>query len=152
MVKSEGNRCARNCFNCPICTSQLITASVGTTKEGGPFILNCNYCMWTTLDIGIAFEKPTNIRGQLDRIANGGKPKQPSKAESTDPSRKSSLGREPFSPSDVEANTDPLDKEEDTIALDPTARFIALRSFYKDQITASSTDQGGLPHSALDLA
>ena len=151
MVKSEGNRCTRNCFNCPICTSQLITASIGETKEG-PFILNCNYCMWTTLDIGITFDKPTNIRGQLDRLANGGKPKQPSKADSADPSRKSSLAREPFSPSDANADTNPLEKEGDNSDLDPTARFNALRSFYKDQITASSTDQGGLSSSYLDLA
>ena len=150
MVKSEGNRCARNCFNCPICTSQLVTVPIGETKAG-PFILSCNYCMWSTVDTGITFDKPTNIRGQLDRIANGGKPKQPSKADSTDPSRKSSLAREPFSPSDVNADVNPLEKDEDT-NLDATARFNALRSFYKDQITASSTDQGGLPGPALNLA
>ena len=151
MVKSEGNRCTRNCFSCPICTSQLITACTGDTKDG-PFILNCNYCMWTTLDVGITFGKPTNIRGQLDRLANGGKSKQPWKADSTDPSRKSSLAREPFSPSDVDADTNPHEKDGYSADLDPTARFNALRSFYKDQITASSTDQGGLPTSALDLA
>ena len=151
MVRSEGNRCTRNCFNCPICTSQLITASIGETKEG-PFILNCNYCMWTTLDIGITFEEPTNIRGQLDRLANGGKPREPQKAKSVDPSRKSSLAREPFSPGDVKADTDTLEKEADSSDLDPTARFNALRSFYKDQITASSTDQSGLSSSYLDLA
>ena len=151
MVKSEGNRCARNCYNCPICTAQLITASVGDTKSG-PFILNCNYCMWTSLDIGISFEKPSNIRGQLDRIANGGKPKQSSRSDATDLTRKSSLAKEPFSPNDVNADANPLSREEDSTDLDPTARFNALRSFYKDQITASSTDQGGLPTSALDLA
>lgn len=108
--------------------------------------------MWTTLDIGITFKKPTNIRGQLDRVANGGKPKQPSKADSADPSRKSSLAREPFSPNDVSADTNPLEEEGDSANLDTIARFNALRSFYKDQITASSTDQGGLSSSYLDLA
>ena len=151
MVKSEGNRCARNCFNCPICTSQLITASIGDTKDG-PFILNCNYCMWTTLEIGITFEKPTNLRHQLDKIANGGKPKQPSTAqESTDPSRKSSL-QEAFSPTDHHDSNGNEEKRESPQELDAAARFKALHSFYKDQLTAVTTNESGLPTSALDLA
>jgi dynactin 4 len=151
MVKSEGNRCARNCFNCPICTSQLITASLGEAKEG-PFILNCNYCMWTTLDIGITFDKPTNLRQQLDKIANGGGPKQSSKAQdATDPARKSSLAQEPFSPNGGNEETTQAQKAESR-ELDATARFRALRSFYKDQITAVTSGDSGLPASALDLA
>lgn len=149
MVRSEGNRCARNCFNCPICTSQLITASIGNAKDG-PFILNCNYCMWNTLDIGITFEKPTNLRQQLDRIANGGVPKQPSKPQETvDTSRKSSLAQDSAS-----SNEEPTQSEEQAsnASMDQSARFKALRSFYKDQITAVSTGDSGLPASALDLA
>jgi dynactin 4 len=152
MVRSEGNRCARNCFNCPICTSQLITASLGDSKEG-PFILNCNYCAWTTLDVGITFDKPTNLRQQLDRIANGGIPKRPQKAQdSLDAARKSSLAQEPFSTggdqNDSDNNVQPKEPQE----MDPPARFKALRSFYKDQITAASSSDSGLPASALDLA
>ena len=149
-VRSESNRCARNCFNCPICTSQLITAPVGESKDG-PFILNCNYCMWSTLDIGITFDKPTSIRAQLDRVANGGKPKPPSKSDSADPSRKSSLAKEPFSP--IEAKPNPLETEDTNQAppMEANARFNTLRSFYKDQITASSTPESGLPTSALDI-
>ncbi|ETN46526.1 uncharacterized protein HMPREF1541_00711 [Cyphellophora europaea CBS 101466] len=152
MVKSEGNRCARNCFNCPICTSQLITASLGDSKEG-PFILNCNYCMWTTLDVGITFDKPTNLRQQLDKIANGGKPKQPSKAQdSSESTRKSSLAHEPFSPSEATDTGPGEQKEQPAQDLDATARFKALRSFYKDQLTAISSSDSGLPASAMDLA
>lgn len=146
-VRSEGNRCARNCFNCPICQSQLITASIGSDK--GPFILNCNYCMWTTLDIGITFEKATNIRAQLDRIANGGGPKQPSKSDAADVARNSSLAREHLSPNDNDDGE--CDKDEDP-PLEAAARFNALRSFYKEQITSSTTNEGGLSSSTLDLA
>jgi len=152
MVRSEGNRCARNCFNCPICTSQLIVAPIGDAKEG-PFILNCNYCMWTTLDIGIKFDKPTNIRAQLDKIANGGKPKSTTKKSTgaSDSARKSSLAQESF-PEDVTPDGHAPENVESPPMLDPTARFNALKAFYKDQITLSSASDSGLPTSALDLA
>jgi dynactin-4 len=85
-VKSErqlinGCRCNRSCYNCPICTSfltvNLLETSTGDTPAGelpsGPFILSCSYCHWTSLDIGIKFEKANNITGQLQRIRNGGR-------------------------------------------------------------------------------
>ena len=151
MVRSEGNRCARNCFSCPVCTSQMVTVPLGEPKDG--FVLNCNYCMWSTLDIGIKLEKPTNIRAQLDRIANGGKSKQPSKpADSTDPSRKSSLAQEPYAPKDQQAAPDAEGQDQPQQDMDPATRFKALRNFYKDQITSSSTGENGLSTSALDLA
>lgn len=37
----------------------------------GPWILACEYCNWTTLDIGIQFEKPNNIFVQLFKILSG---------------------------------------------------------------------------------
>lgn len=152
MVKSEGNRCARNCFNCPICTSQLITVSMGDSKEG-PFILNCNYCMWTTLDIGVTFDKPTNLRQQLDKIANGGKPKQSTRAQDlAEPSRTSSLAQEPYAAKGDDDHEEQEGKREQQQDMDATARFKALRSFYKDQLTAVSSGDSGLPASALDLA
>jgi len=135
-------RCARNCFNCPICTSQMTVNTLTDAKEG-PWILTCNYCMWTSLDIGIKFDKPTNIRSQLDKIANGGIPKpQP------DAPRKSSLAREPFSPGSTQSE-ESSDQATTASPLlrDPTARFAALKAFYKSQITLSSESS-----SATDLA
>lgn len=89
--------------------------------------------MWTTLDIGIKFDKPTSIRAQLSKFRNGGLPK-PSPADSTDPSRKSSLAQDP--------TLDPLPKgpkpSKDDL-LDLEARFSALRSFYKSQLADSSS-------------
>lgn len=38
----------------------------------GPFVLSCPYCAWSTLEIGIKFEKSINISGQLAKIKNGG--------------------------------------------------------------------------------
>lgn len=150
MVRSEGNRCARNCFSCPICTSQMITSSIGDAKEG-PWILNCNYCMWATLDIGIKFDKPTNIRSQLDRISNGGKTKPLSNLSNTpEVSRKSSVAHEASSTtnSNEETNTPPPDQPDMS---DPQTRFNALKTFYRDQIALSSGDPA-LPASIADLA
>jgi dynactin 4 len=117
--------------------------------------LNCNYCMWTSLEIGIKFDKPTNIRSQLDKIANGGKPKPQSKrTEFSDPLRTSSLAREPFSPSSTDEKAKPSaeDPEPET-PLDPIARFAALKSFYKSQLSLSSaTDPNSSLPSAGDIA
>lgn len=100
--------------------------------------------MWTSLEIGIKFEKPTNIRSQLDKIANGGKAKPSSKpTDLSDPSRKSSLARETLSSSDVEDSQPEL-------PLDPVTRFAALKSFYKAQISLSSA--GADPASTLPTA
>lgn len=112
--------------------------------------------MWTSLEIGIKFDKPTNIRAQLDKIANGGKPKPSTKTtDFADASRKSSLAREPFSPSATTQN--PTSQPENTQPeqpLDPTARFAALKSFYKAQLSLSNaaTDPASTLPSAADIA
>ena len=155
MVRGEGNRCPRNCFHCPVCTSQMITASVGDSKNG-PFILNCNYCMWNTLDIGIRLDKSTGVRGQLDVIANGGA-KRPAllRASSTyqdDPGRKSSVSRPPLSRDAAGGESGTKEQFDPETALDATTRFNALKAFYKDQIAESSATDAGFPASALDMA
>ncbi|ETI28662.1 hypothetical protein G647_01113 [Cladophialophora carrionii CBS 160.54] len=154
MVRGEGNRCPRNCFHCPICRSQMITTSIGDTKDG-PFILNCNYCMWNTLDVGIKFDKPTGLRGQLDGIANGGlrKPSQQKPHSDQDGlGRKSSLSRPPLSQEELEAASEGKQQPTTQLPVDATARFSALRAFYKDQIAESSATDAGFPASALDIA
>ena len=133
MVRGEGNRCPRNCFHCPVCTSQMITTSVGDSKDG-PFILNCNYCMWNTLDVGIKLDKPTGIRGQIDELANGGG-RRPALLRSPtsydDQARKSSLARALLSPDEVVNGEEAKEQTIPQGPLDPTARFNALKSFYK---------------------
>ncbi|OAX84379.1 hypothetical protein ACJ72_01252 [Emergomyces africanus] len=153
MVRSEGNRCelletkkpnnvrcARNCFNCPICTSPLSVTTLGSTDNGsqnGPWILSCGYCMWTTLDIGIKFDKPTNIRAQLTSLSN-------SQSRSS-PEVKSPLSNL-TSPDDVPTPTSQderlagatFSEEHLTPAADLDSRFSALKSFYRNQITESS--------------
>lgn len=45
----------------------------------GPFCLNCSYCNWSSLEIGIKLERYTNVTGQLARVKNGGQPVRPAK-------------------------------------------------------------------------
>ncbi|EEH44654.2 uncharacterized protein PADG_00943 [Paracoccidioides brasiliensis Pb18] len=144
MVRSEGNRCARNCFNCPICTSPLSVTTLGNADNGGaqngPWILACGYCMWTTLDIGIKFDKPTNIRAQLAALTN-------------DPSRSPLDAKSPLSTIASPDDTKPaaLPSQDDKLAgtafseqqspppMNPASRFSALKSFYRNQITETSS-------------
>jgi dynactin 4 len=125
----------------------MITTSLTDAKEG-PWILNCNYCMWNTLEIGIKFDKSTNIRAQLDKIENGGGERKPSKAP--EPDRKSSLSREPFSPATEQDDPESTEKTGIAPPSDPSSRFNALKTFYKDQLVASAGSDPSLP--AADIA
>ncbi|KAK6531322.1 hypothetical protein TWF281_008133 [Arthrobotrys megalospora] len=80
-VKSDGNRCTRNCYLCPVCTALLAvipvnhsTLNPGSTSDHptGPFNLFCSHCHWTTSDLSppIQLEKPTSISAQLSKLTH----------------------------------------------------------------------------------
>ncbi|KAH8692724.1 putative dynactin Arp1 p62 subunit RO2 [Talaromyces proteolyticus] len=146
MVRSEGNRCARNCFSCPICTGPLAVTTLDNTAEHGtqqgPWILACGYCMWTTLDIGIQFHKPTNIRSQLSKIYEE---KGAVKSSRTALDLKSPLSNTTSGTLDSPAWEDegPItatatQTQDGQVELDPSARFAALKRFYTKQIEDTS--------------
>ncbi|KAI8371396.1 dynactin p62 family-domain-containing protein [Radiomyces spectabilis] len=70
-VKSEKNRCARNCFQCPICQNMLSVMasqeSPQSVASAGPYFLACNVCRWNSQEIGMTFEKPTSLALQLQK-------------------------------------------------------------------------------------
>ncbi|EIM20467.1 hypothetical protein WALSEDRAFT_60932 [Wallemia mellicola CBS 633.66] len=85
-VKSQRNRCMRNCSSCPICSSSLSTVGTGTSIEDNdiplnmltepessradpPFVLSCGCCGWNTTSFGDkgVFEKPTGIGALIAR-------------------------------------------------------------------------------------
>ena len=145
-IKLNPSRCARNCLSCPICTTQLTVSTMSDAKEG-PWILNCNYCMWTSLEIGIKFDRATNIRAQLDKIANGGKPQKPQRVVSEpDPAFKASMA---LLGSPLAERSKEVEESSDPVPHDPATRFAALKSFYKNQIALSSAND---PPSAAELA
>ncbi len=115
--------------------------------KDGPWILNCNYCIWTSLDVAIQFDRPTNIRAQLDKIANGGKHRAPSKpSEVTDLGRRPSyLSREPYTQTSTAAEDPPATQEHPIEPpLDAAARFTALKSFYKNQLTTTTANDASV--------
>lgn len=130
--------------------SQLITASIRDRNEG-PWILSCNYCMWSSLDVGMKFNKPQNLRQQVDRMANGGK-SQPDyrdfsksdirKAMSKEYDRQIKTKSATYNVTTLQGNQDAGDRTEADLLSNPHAQFQALKSFYKDQIIASGGDAG----------
>ncbi|KAJ5648396.1 hypothetical protein N7490_004768 [Penicillium lividum] len=155
MVKSDGNRCGRNCFNCPVCTAPLAVSTIenvtGNGSQQGPWVLSCGYCMWTTLDIGIKFDKPTNIRSQLQKMTDStaspaydARSRQGSRAFGDLKSPLSTLisaDGQPSAPSNDNANIEEPTKEEstDVAPANTDARFAALKSYYRSQISETST-------------
>ncbi|OJJ51647.1 hypothetical protein ASPZODRAFT_127761 [Penicilliopsis zonata CBS 506.65] len=144
MVRSEGNRCARNCFSCPICTAPLAVSTLenvsGSGSQQGPWVLSCGYCMWTTLDIGIKFDKPTNIRNQLSKMTESSRGRQMSRAYGD---LKSPLSPLATAYSTVDGPEVPPDDgkppaDEDPAVLGPDARFAALKAFYRNQLSETS--------------
>ncbi|KAF7164076.1 hypothetical protein CNMCM5623_008795 [Aspergillus felis] len=148
MVRSEGNRCARNCFNCPICTAPLAVNTLenvtGSEGQQGPWVLSCAYCMWSSLDIGIKFDKPTNICAQLskmtDTTATRGRQMSKTVAELKSPlSMYSTIDDQFPAPGESRDGQSTPSGDQSAIPLTSDGRFSALKTFYKDQIAATST-------------
>ncbi|KAL3470848.1 dynactin p62 family-domain-containing protein [Aspergillus californicus] len=142
MVKSEGNRCARNCFNCPSCTAPLAVTLLENAEESGPWVLSCGYCMWTTLDIGIKLDKPTNIRAQLTRMTTDPsslveRSRQMSRSYSTD--LKSPLATFTSIDDRFPPANEPAEQATNTnTPRTRDARFAALKAFYREQINITN--------------
>lgn len=110
-------RCGRNCFNCPICTAPLAVSSLDTETNGaaGPWILACDFCNWTTLDVNIRFEKPTSLHSQLAKLRN----KPPSSIFTSDSSTPENSALLPSS--------------------DPSSQYAALKGFYQTSLGRSNS-------------
>ncbi|KAJ2511226.1 hypothetical protein GGI11_005181 [Coemansia sp. RSA 2049] len=81
-VRGEKNCCARNCFQCPICTHvlsvvegdrrQLSSSSNSSSHsgaaDGAAFVFSCSVCLWNSAEIGWTFEKATGISTQIERM------------------------------------------------------------------------------------
>ncbi|ORX89930.1 dynactin p62 [Basidiobolus meristosporus CBS 931.73] len=74
-VKYEKNRCARNCFECPICENTLsvvanesgAATSPDTTPSQNNYYLSCGVCRWDSREIQLTFEKPTGLAGNYSQ-------------------------------------------------------------------------------------
>ncbi|KAF2237204.1 hypothetical protein EV356DRAFT_557966 [Viridothelium virens] len=152
MVKSDGNRCTRSCFNCPLCMSNL--SIVGQNEETdkaqegshpldkgqqatGPYFLHCPYCSWSSVEIGIQFDKGKEIYDQLQRIKNGGRvvmSQKDKEREQLKLRRQVSRG----SISQFEEPETPKATEKESYPPDDRDLFANLNAFYKSQILEST--------------
>ncbi|KAH9845078.1 Dynactin p62-domain-containing protein [Teratosphaeria destructans] len=131
-VKSDGNRCARSCYNCPSCTAPLAVTTVPEAPDthlkpsnasDEAYMLQCQFCDWSTQDVGIVFPKPTKITEQLVKQRRA---------------RNTSKDKAPPDKSGVY----PPDHDE---------TFETLTSFYKDQLNETGETQnpyGNSPYSS----
>ncbi|KAI0382995.1 dynactin p62 family-domain-containing protein [Hypomontagnella monticulosa] len=136
-LKTEGNRCTRSCFQCPICIGPLAVQSLESAPDpsllsaespttpapSGPWILACSYCNWNSSEIGVKFDKPQGIFSQLSKLRHGedhhGKHAAPGDV----------------SPKKIDPSVTPESHK---------ARFAAMRAFYNAQNNAlSATTAGG---------
>ncbi|KAH7037708.1 dynactin p62 family-domain-containing protein [Microdochium trichocladiopsis] len=135
-LKTEGNRCTRSCFQCPICIGPLSVQALETAPDpgllqaenpaaqptSGPWILTCSYCHWTSTEIGVQFDKPQGISAQLAKLRNG-----------------DDVNRQLYG-SPV-GDMSPL--KSDAVPDATKSRFATLKSFYQSQL-AESTSGGAV--------
>ncbi|KAI5288708.1 hypothetical protein KEM54_004982 [Ascosphaera aggregata] len=138
-------------IKCPRCVTeeimrskllQLPMTALGTGEnatQNGPWVLACSYCMWTTLDIEIKFDKPTNIRAQLSSLLKAKEAKAWA-AGAFNPA--SEPAGSPNKPRRVSISSS-------SATNDPANRFSQLKSFYRKQMSETSNSNGN-PFSGSD--
>ncbi|VVT46029.1 uncharacterized protein SAPINGB_P001011 [Magnusiomyces paraingens] len=91
-ARAEGNRCPRNCFKCPKCStsvnprpitgtvsnSSLLTSDVVSQGSAPAYSLACTYCSWTSdmselvtpekIGHGVVFHRGKTVRQQLSGV------------------------------------------------------------------------------------
>ncbi|PFH63182.1 hypothetical protein XA68_16621 [Ophiocordyceps unilateralis] len=136
-LRSEGNRCTRSCYQCPVCVAPLQVSSIRPTppqpdgdghSSGGPFALFCQYCSWSSRETGIEFERASGIHSQLAKMENGGAP------------------RLTFREMRERRKDRPEDPPLPDALLNRHLQFASLKAFYHEQLAdARAAVAGGLP-------
>ncbi|KAI9646114.1 hypothetical protein NHQ30_005554 [Ciborinia camelliae] len=115
-----------------------------TNAIGNPYILHCAYCMWSSSEIGITFEKPNSVYSQLSKLKNGGTPLISAKERRRNrEERRTSLATETILEEADEVTEKQLDPNE---KLDIESQYENLKSFYQGQLADSN------PSSALGFS
>lgn len=156
VVKSDGPRCTRNCFNCPVCVAPLTVNSLelpdapNPAPHGGPFILSCPYCHWSTLETAITLDKHTGVHAQLARIANGGRPMPTQKERDKERDRRLDLEHQhQHQPGHDTPDTTPSTPDAPHTPPSRDDLFASLSAFYKSQLDAHTPAN---PFAAHDLS
>ncbi|KAJ8111492.1 hypothetical protein ONZ43_g5609 [Nemania bipapillata] len=96
----------------------LLSADSATPIPPGPWVLTCSYCHWNSSEIGVKFDKPQGIFGQLQKLRYG----------------------EDQSKHVVSGDTSPT--KTDSVPETNKARFAALKSFYGSQTVGANPGAG----------
>ncbi|KAI0393577.1 dynactin p62 family-domain-containing protein [Xylariaceae sp. FL0594] len=178
-LKTEGNRCTRSCFQCPICIGPLVTQALETppndpsllsadnsnTTPGippGPWILTCTYCNWNSSEIGVRFDKPQGIFAQLQKIRYGAEEEQLHQLqlssrhhhlitdEDDDDDDAYPLVRNTTTTTNTTATT--KSSSETYVPISTKARFAALKSFYASQAASTNPNAASAAGGLASLA
>ena len=119
-ITADLARCTRNCYNCPSCTAILSIQTLDSdpSRNFGPFVLSCDYCNWTSLDLDLTFESPHAIAQQIKKLRRGEAIKSPG-------SQWRGEHRDVVVPSRAQR---------------AEARFTVLKNFYSNQLSKSNPD------------
>ncbi|KAK3302775.1 dynactin subunit 4 [Chaetomium strumarium] len=158
-IKSEGNRCTRSCFQCPVCIGPLAVTTIETKPDpgllaatdntaaphSGPYALTCSYCNWSSTEVGIKFDKPNSIHAQLAKLRNGGTTRLTAKERKErrkDPSYRSqaAIAAGATAIAGSEGGGGPESGEK----LDLETQFANLKSFYQRQLADPNSADTGL--------
>ncbi|KFA48347.1 hypothetical protein S40293_04489 [Stachybotrys chartarum IBT 40293] len=126
-LRSEGNRCTRSCYQCPVCIGPLQVGSVSSQVDhdanspAESFALFCQYCNWSSSEIGIEFERPSGIYSQMAKVNNGGAPKLTARDVRD---RRKEYPEGPLVPDEL---------------VDADLQFSTLKSFYQTQLASHSS-------------
>ncbi|AEO68623.1 uncharacterized protein THITE_2090132 [Thermothielavioides terrestris NRRL 8126] len=157
-LKSEGNRCTRSCFQCPVCLGPLAVTSLETKPDpsllaapdnaaaphAGPYALTCSYCHWTSAEVGIQFEKPNGIHAQLAKLRNGGATRLTAKERKErrkDPAYRTQAAAAPAPATAGGEEGGPSSSAE---VLDLETQFANLKAFYQGQLADPNSADSGL--------
>lgn len=118
------------------------------------YVLSCACCSWSSLEIGIKFDKPNGIYGQLARIRNGGQVVAPAKERALGKEidrrhgeRRPTLSKLAENSIPEEEEESPKDDADEDLDPDLEMRFASLRAFYQGQMSAQgSSDRGPFPN------
>lgn len=149
VVKAEGNKCMRSCYQCPVCTAPLGVVAIEpapsssllqpATSPGatpaGLWALVCPHCEWNSREIDLKFTKPNNISGQLAKMKEvviSTKVEAQEAIEQESRKQSTELGK---SHKEISPN------------LDAEKQFASLKAFYKSQFYHTAS-----PSTSFDLS
>ncbi|CAK4033928.1 dynactin arp1 p62 subunit ro2 like [Lecanosticta acicola] len=144
-VRSDGNRCVRHCYNCPQCAANLSITTLpaqaskgthltpGSASRSESYILSCHFCEWSSLDVGLKFDKATKITEQLHKRLDERK----NKKRRSDNKQGQDDNKERSEEHDDASSEE---QEQGRVKADHDDAFKKLQRFYNQQLS-ETTDQ-----------